>query len=134
MFYRSVASVLLAGLLLTLTACANGGSETGPSAAARAFQSSWKRQDGAALCGLLAPQTRSDVEQSAKKPCAEGILEEDLPIAGPPLVARVWGRAAQVQSQGDTLFLSRFPDGWKVTAAGCKPQAAQPYDCQVQGG
>ena len=34
---------------------------------------------------------------------------------------------------GDTVFLLRFPDGWRVSAAGCTPQGEAPYDCEVQG-
>ena len=32
------------------------------------------------------------------------------------------------------LFLSQFPDGWKVVAAGCIPQPGRPYQCTVEGG
>jgi hypothetical protein len=34
----------------------------------------------------------------------------------------------------DTVFLSRFPTGWKVTAAGCVPRPGRPYQCAVKGG
>jgi hypothetical protein len=130
-----VGRALLAGLLLPVAAgCASGGRQAAPQAVARAFDASWARHDGAALCRLLAPETRAEVAQSAKKPCAQGILDEDLPSAGQPTATQVWGRAAQVELAGDTLFLSRFPTGWKVTAAGCTRQADKPYDCQLSGG
>ena len=34
----------------------------------------------------------------------------------------------------DTLFLARFDQGWRVTAAGCTPHGDLPYDCTVKGG
>jgi hypothetical protein len=33
------------------------------------------------------------------------------------------------------VFLARFPDGWRVTAAGCvrdDPDPAVPYECEVE--
>lgn len=46
----------------------------------------------------------------------------------------VAGQSALVSFQRYTLFLSSFPDGWRVVAADCKAadQADAPYDCQVQ--
>ncbi|MEU6064946.1 hypothetical protein ABZ864_10745 [Streptomyces sp. NPDC047082] len=47
---------------------------------------------------------------------------------------QVYGRRARVVLNADTLFLSVFPAGWKVTAAGCVPRSQQPYQCQIKGG
>ncbi|XVQ89797.1 hypothetical protein ACQP2K_21000 [Microbispora siamensis] len=44
----------------------------------------------------------------------------------------VWGDEARVRVDGDTLFLHRFPDGWRVRAAGCEPHPEQPYECEVE--
>ena len=130
----AVRAIGLVPALLLAAGCASSGPHDGPRAAANFFEASWARHDGAAVCRVLAPQARAAVSQSARKPCAAGILDEDLPTSGPPGTTRVWGRAAQVQVPGDTLFLSRFPSGWKVIAAGCTPLAGKLYDCQVQGG
>lgn len=67
-------------------------------------------------------------------PCADALLEEDLPAAGNDPVPEVFGTAAQVRSDGETLFLGRFDDGWRVTAAGCAAAGDRPYECAVQGG
>ena len=48
----------------------------------------------------------------------------------------VAGHSAQVRYSGDTVFLARFDDGWRVTAAGCRrvsTDPAVPYDCAVDG-
>ena len=46
----------------------------------------------------------------------------------------VYGRDAMVRWGGSTLFLARFDDGWRVTAAGCAPRGEDlPYDCAVEG-
>ena len=43
------------------------------------------------------------------------------------------GDAAQVRFTGDTVFLLRFPDGWRIGAAGCTSRGDAPYDCEVRG-
>jgi hypothetical protein len=47
----------------------------------------------------------------------------------------VAGESAQVRLDGQVIFLAHFPDGWRVTAAGCvreDPDPAVPYECEVQ--
>lgn len=91
-------------------------------------------KDGAAACAKLAPETLAEVEQSAGKPCAEAILDADLPRPGQVVGADVYGQWAQVRLSDDTLFLGVFPGGWRVVAAGCTSRGDRPYDCVVQGG
>jgi hypothetical protein len=122
-------------LLAAGLACAGcGAATTAPADTARAYVQAWTAQDGAAVCALLAPETKAEVEQSAQTPCAQGVLDEDLPDAGPVRRTEVWGDQAMVRLQGDTLFVAEFPDGWHITAAGCRSRGERPYDCQLQGG
>ena len=47
----------------------------------------------------------------------------------------VAGRSARIALGDEVLFLSRFDDGWRVLAAGCRrtsDDAARPYDCDVE--
>ena len=46
----------------------------------------------------------------------------------------MFGTTAQVRYEGETLFLARFDDTWRVVAAGCTAQRPKPYDCLLQGG
>ena len=78
--------------------------------------------DGAAACALLAPTTRSELEQSTGKECAVAILEEAPDAGGDGGDVQVFGVMAQVRWDGDTVFLTRMPDGWRVLAAGCVPR------------
>lgn len=98
------------------------------------FYAALARGDGAAACELLAPATRDELEQSAGKPCATAVLEEDVPRAGKARDVDVYGSAGEVELDGDTAFLGEFRDGWRITAVGCTPQPPEPYDCQVAGG
>lgn len=84
-------------------------------------------------CDLLAPQTLADLEDS-EGPCATSLPEQVDGPAGPVESAQVYGKDAIVHFGSGTVFLARFADGWRVTAAGCTPsEAGRPYDCTVKG-
>ncbi|MFF5531552.1 hypothetical protein ACFY71_03600 [Streptomyces cinerochromogenes] len=118
-----------------LTGCATlGERETAASRAAVRFEESVRRADGPRGCAALAPETRQEVEQSAESPCAKALPDEQLPYGGAVRDVQVYGRQAQVVLDGDTVFLSAFPAGWLITAAGCVPRPEQPYQCKVKGG
>lgn len=107
---------------------------------ATAFLRARHAGDGHRACQELAPRTRQQLTSSAKRPCASAVTAPPRDGgAGPPDAdaddAEVYGQQAWVRAAGDTLFLAHFPDGWKVTAAGCRPRGAgQSYDCELQGG
>ncbi|WP_247708758.1 hypothetical protein [Streptomyces sp. C3-3] len=125
---------LLAATLL-LTGCGAGGGRTADVRdAAVAFQEGLRTKDAAATCALLAPATRDTLELSEGKPCVTVIAGEELPVAGSVRGVDVYGNQGRAVFDGDTLFLSRFPDGWKVVAGGCTPDPARPYTCVVEGG
>jgi hypothetical protein len=118
---------------LALSGCSTG-QEDAVAAAARDFHRALQDHDGAAACSLLAPRTREEVEKSAQKDCAAAILEESVAAPDPHRTVEAFGTMAQVRAGTETTFLSRFPSGWKVMAAGCAKRADDTYDCQVQGG
>ena len=91
-------------------------------------------RDGAQACAVLAPDTAAELEESAGKPCAQAILDEDLPTPAALTRTAVYGQWAQVRLTDDTIFLGVFPGGWRVVAAGCTSQGDRPYDCTLQGG
>jgi len=118
-----------------LTGCATlGERESAASRAALRFERSVRQADWPRACAALAPQTRQELTESAKAPCAKALAEEKLPYAGALRGSEVYGQQAQVVLTTDTLFLSSFPTGWLITAAGCEPRSQQPYQCQVKGG
>jgi hypothetical protein len=129
-------AALLAAAVLALAGCTPAGDRAGAAdrAALRLF-TVLKAGDGAAACAMLAPDTAADVAQSGGKPCAQAVLDEDLPAPGTVSRTSVYGQRAQVRLTGDTVFLAIFPGGWRVVAAGCHPAGEdRPYDCTVQSG
>ncbi|MET9594197.1 hypothetical protein ABZY45_25205 [Streptomyces sp. NPDC006516] len=129
------ALIALCALVPVLAGCGGPG-ERGDQVkgVARTFERALDGDDRAALCAALAPETRSKVEDSEKKPCLDAIDAQDLPAGGPVRSVDVYGRQARAVLRSDTLFLSRFQDGWKIVAAGCVPRSGRPYQCSVEGG
>jgi len=78
--------------------------------------------------------TVTQLVQAAGEPCASAIIEEELPEPGPVEKSSSFGTMAEITYAADTMFLTEFPGGWKVMAAGCAPVPGHPYDCQLQGG
>ncbi|MCW2762892.1 MAG: hypothetical protein JWR85_3093 [Marmoricola sp.] len=131
---RWLAATVILGFIATLATGCGAGDERGPRAVASRFADALSSDDAAAACGLLAPETKSELEQSAGKKCAAAILAEDLPDAGTVAQLAAFGTMAQVSFVDDVMFLTEFRSGWKVMAAGCSPVPGRPYDCQLQGG
>lgn len=128
----AVASVALLGLA---TGCAGRGStqdEAVGNVATRFLAAASSAPDGA--CAFLAPATVETL-QSDGEDCASAMQEvapDGDPTSEPEV--EVYGREAMVRWDGQTLFLSRFDDGWRVTAAGCESRGDDlPYDCTVEG-
>jgi hypothetical protein len=130
---RAAASLTVASMALTGCASVDERADAAATVAVRLL-TAVQGDDGAGACAVLAPETRSELEQSAGTSCAQAILDEDLPEPGPVRASEVYGQWAQVRLDGDTVFLAVFPDGWRVVAAGCTPRPERPYDCALQGG
>lgn len=119
--------------LLLLGGCAGQGSGEAGNAEKAAVEFSRSVDTSAEMaCRLLAPQTLAEVEDE-HGPCA-GSLPEELTESGAAESVQVYGKDAVVRLASDTIFLARFPQGWRVTAAGCtRHETGRPYDCKVKG-
>jgi hypothetical protein len=125
--------IVWAGLCLTVLAGCAGSQDDTVREVAEGFHDAVAAGDGAAACAVLAPTTRDELEQSTGKECRAAILEEDLPDVTGDGDPDVFGSMAEVAYAGDTVFLTRLPDGWRVLAAGCTPQPVGPHECLVKG-
>ncbi|WAL99282.1 hypothetical protein [Streptomyces sp. Je 1-369] len=129
---RPVVAVTLLGC--ALAGC--GGVDAREDAAARAaarFEAGLRAPDAARGCAALAPGTLEELEHSAEQPCAKALPDARVPLSTRVRHVDVYGRQARVVTDRDTLFLSSFPDGWRITAAGCTPRPEKPYQCQIKG-
>jgi hypothetical protein len=126
------AGIALGAACCLLVAGCGGSQDNAVADTVRAFYDAVAAQDGDAACAVLAPATRSELEQSAGKPCAGAILGEDVPEVASPEKIEVFGSMAQVRHGSEVAFLTRFEDGWRVVAAACTPARSR-YDCSIQG-
>jgi hypothetical protein len=133
---RAVWTLVGVAAVASMTGCGQASDRDGadPGTVAKGFSRALAAGDGAQACSLLAPQTRSQLEQSAGTGCAAAIAEEDLPDPGAVRRVSVFGTMAQVRFTEDVWFLAEFRTGWRVLASGCAPVPDQPYDCQLEGG
>jgi len=88
----------------------------------------------ARACELLAPATLEEVEGDGEV-CTDVIPAVGVPpMSGDVVDVKVYGREAMFRAGDATVFLTRFDDGWLVTAAGCRPRGEDlPYDCSIEG-
>jgi hypothetical protein len=129
---RALVPALLAAALAGCSA--QGSSETDAAGAAAVRFSSIARTDTNAACSLLAPQTVSELQKGSGT-CARGLEDADPPAGGRLRDVVVYGLDAIARLDADTVFLARFDNGWRVTAAGCTPPRSDgPYDCDIKGG
>jgi hypothetical protein len=126
-------TVVAAGLIAVSACTGPGADQAGQVAGSFTRLAS---DDPGKACDLLAPGTREEVEKAAEKSCAEALPDEDLPDPSPLVSVEVYGHDAIARFGNDTVFLARFPEGWRITAAGCQagPNDAKPYDCDISGG
>ncbi|GII03665.1 hypothetical protein Pta02_56730 [Planobispora takensis] len=117
-------------LVTGLAGCASAEGDAAGQAAER-FYSAISGGRGEQACALLTPRAAESVE-SGGETCAQAVTTLVMP-GGEVRGAQVWGDDAQVRLARDTVFLHRFPQGWLVRAAGCRPHGELPYDCEVGG-
>ena len=133
--YRRAGLILIVAVLPWISSCGSVGPDAASAATvAVAFHEALAGSDGAAACALLAPETAAEVETTAERACPDAVVDQDVPDAAAVESSQAFGRSAQVVMDGDVLFLAMFDGQWRITAAGCQANGAQPYHCQVKGG
>jgi hypothetical protein len=129
-----VAILAAPALLACLTGCSGQGNPENGAARGAAVRFETSTSDGAVACVLLAPRSRAALEESSGSTCTAALPALRLEPGGRVTGVQVYGKDAQVRLEQDTVFLARFDDGWRVTAAGCTPAGDLPYDCRISGG
>jgi hypothetical protein len=131
----SATAVLLCAL--ALAACGTSDDRDQARSVAERLYAAFDADDGAGACRQLSSQAREELESQERSACEDAILELDLQTAGGGAGAdsvEVFSTEAAVHlTGGDTVFLDATPDGWRVSALGCREQAPDtPAECEVQ--
>ncbi|MEQ4723584.1 hypothetical protein [Nonomuraea sp. B19D2] len=121
--------VVVPALALAAAGCAPD--MAAPAQAAERFHAAVSAHREDAACAMLTRKTAEKLPDPGQT-CAEALREVGLGPGGSVTSVSVWGEDAQVRLAGDTLFLHRFSDGWRVKAAGCEPVPDLPYKCEVE--
>jgi hypothetical protein len=114
--------------------CGASASERDVSEVVERFQAALAGDDGRAACAQLTTATRDAIESDEEAPCAEAVLELDLPVGGTVSSSEVYELSAIAElDDGAAAFLDQTPDGWRIGAAGCTPtEPNMPYDCELE--
>jgi hypothetical protein len=88
--------------------------------------------DGAAACARLSVATAEALERQERRPCAEAVTEVQLTGARVTTI-RIFETGASAEfDTGNTAFLDRADEGWRVSAAGCVVRGETPAICQLE--
>jgi len=128
--------VLLLLLCLVATGCGRGADREQATEVAERFLQAVGGGDGAVACSLLADDTRKALEDEEQQRCPEAIGSAEVEAGSPTTVELYITNAKADLDNGESAFLSLTPDGWRVSAAGCKrgdgPPADAPMDCELE--
>jgi hypothetical protein len=112
--------------------CGRGDAERDSRRTVERFHAAVERGDGEAACRELSEEAASKLEQQERSPCEQAVLTLELG-GGRVIAARVFQTSASAElSEGGTDFLDDTSQGWKLTAVGCAPLPAQPYECELE--
>jgi hypothetical protein len=127
------AALLLAVVAVALGACGRSGDRQTVRAVAVGFYAAAEHHEGARACALLSSQTRKKLEEQESESCDKAIDKVQLK-GGPVSKVSVDSTEAAVELRGgDTVFIEDTKEGWRVSAAGCRPTAhARPADCDLE--
>jgi hypothetical protein len=126
--------VLLA--LLAAAGCGASSDRDEARATVERFYAAVGQDDGEAACAELAEPLLEQVESQSRQPCRGAIARFEYE-GGEITRTEVYVKNAKVDlSSGESAFLSREPDGWKLSAVACSAEQGKPADrpleCEVE--
>ena len=129
---RLVALGTAAWLCTAAAGCGTGSDERDARRAAEKLYTAVADKQGGPACATLTPAAAHALEQQEREPCARAVTSVQLSGSRASRV-RVYETSATVSfAGGDTAFLDYTDEGWRVSAAGCKPMGQEPADCELE--
>jgi hypothetical protein len=133
---KSAIAIAVLTAALALAGCGRDADAAATQAVTERFFSALQSGGGEQACAQLSPDTRSELESQEQRSCRESVSELQLE-GGRVAKVEVYVLSAKVDlSNGETVFLEKGREGWRLAAVGCKPEdgnpADRPYDCELQ--
>jgi hypothetical protein len=123
----------LAVAVLALAGCGRSGDQARVRSVAQSFYAAARAHDGARACTWLSAGARQALEQDQSSSCARAIAHLKLSGSEARRVEVYSTNAAVTLRGGDVVYLETTPQGWRISAAGCRdPAYATPATCELQ--
>jgi hypothetical protein len=127
-------AALLIGVLL-LAGCGRGGDRAAVRSVTERFVTAYDQSRGDVACAALSEDARAELVSQEGTACADAI--RSLQLGGGTVtrvVLDVDGALVELSS-GESAFVSRTTNGWRLTAVGCQPKDGppdrHPMDCEL---
>jgi hypothetical protein len=118
---------------LALAGCGRSGDRANVRSIAEGFYAAAGAHDGARACTWLSPGARQALEQDQSEPCSRAVEQLELSGNRARRVEVYSTNAAVALRGGDVVYLEETPQGWRISAAGCRdPAYAKPATCELQ--
>lgn len=125
-----------AAALAALAGCGTSDDRAQVRATVDRFYTAIRHHDPAAACAQLSDALRQQIESQTQQSC-RGVIDRFNYEGGAIAEAKVYITSAKVDLRsGESAFLGREPDGWKLSAIGCTPKkgkpADRPFECEAE--
>jgi hypothetical protein len=120
-------------VVLLSAGCGRSDDERVTSAVTARFLRAIETHNGALACAQLSQGAIDSLEHEEGKSCAKAAPDLDI-SASRVTRAEVFGTGAKVDlADGQSAFLELTRHGWRLSAAGCRPQPDDhPFICEVE--
>jgi hypothetical protein len=128
--------VLAVAAIAALVGCGRAGDADESRAVVERFYDAVRHDDGAAACEQLSAPAVRTLESQSGQSCESAVTRLDYE-GGAIVRTKVFLTSASVDLRGgETAFLDREPEGWRISAVACKvqegPPTSHPMDCEVE--
>jgi hypothetical protein len=123
-------------LLALLAGCGTSDDREQARATVERFYAAVGSGDAEAACAELGESLREQVESQTGEPCRVAITSFDYEGGAIDRVQVFVTNAKVDLDSGESAFLGREPDGWRLTALACKAErgkpADRPFECEAE--
>jgi hypothetical protein len=115
--------------------CGQSGDRAAVRGVTERFVADYGAARGDAACAALSEDTRAELVRDEGEACVDAVTSLELDGGEVTrIVVDVDGALVQLSS-GERMFLGRTPDGWRLSAVGCRavdgPPDRHPMDCEL---